>query len=109
MSNDRIVLIKQMLDKNPEDSFLRYAVALEFKKNGDVEKSINYLEELIKKDPNYLASYYQLGKIFEEEGQAHKAIVFYRQGKLIAAKVNDRKTLGELDEALMILDADEEF
>ena len=109
MANDRIFLIKQMLDKNPEDSFLRSAVALEFKKNGDVEKSIDYLEELIKRDPQYLASYYQLGKIFEEQGQAHKAITFYRQGKLIAAKVNDRKTLGELDEALMILDADEEF
>jgi tetratricopeptide (TPR) repeat protein len=109
MANDRIVLIKQMLDKNPEDSFLRYAVALEFKKNGDVEKSIDYLEDLIKRDPQYLASYYQLGKIFEEQGKAHKAITFYRQGKLIAAKVNDRKTLGELDEALMILDADEEF
>lgn len=109
MQNERIVLIKQMLDKNPDDSFLRYAAALEFKKNGDTEKAITYLEDLIKHDPQYLASYYQLGKIYEEQSQAHKAITFYRQGKLIAAKVNDRKTLGELDEALMILDADEEF
>lgn len=109
MQTERIALINQMLDKNPDDSFLRYAAALEFKKNGETEKAIEYLDQLIKKDPNYLASYYQLGKIYEEQGMAHKAIAYYRQGKLIAAKVNDRKTLGELDEALMILDADEEF
>jgi cytochrome c-type biogenesis protein CcmH/NrfG len=74
-----------------------------------MEKAIAKLEGLAKKDPNYLATYYQLGKIFEEQGLAHKAITYYRQGKLLAAKVNDKKTLGELSEALMILDADEEF
>lgn len=109
MQNERIALIKQMLDKNPNDSFLRYAAALEFKKNGNLEKSKEYLEELIKRDPAYLASYYQLGKIYEEEGDSQKAISFYRQGRLVAAKVDDKKTLGELDEALMILDADESF
>ena len=37
-----------------------------------------------------------------------KAINVYKSGKVIAKKQNDMKTIGELTEALMILDADED-
>lgn len=102
-------MISEMLKKNPDDSFLRYAAALENKKAGEEEIAIELLEELIRKNPDYLAAYYQLGKLFENKGQAHIAIKHYKAGKELAAKANDKKTMGELGEALLILDADEEF
>ena len=51
---------------------------------------------------------YQLGKLYEQSSDTEKAITVYRDGKVVAKKAKDRKTLGELTEALMILDADEE-
>lgn len=109
MNKERMEMISEMLRKNPDDSFLRYAAALEHKKNDESEIAIGLLEELIRKNPDYLAAYYQLGKLYEAKGQVHVAIKHYKNGKELATKVNDKKTLGELSEALLILDADEEF
>jgi len=102
--SERFTMIQEMLRQNPEDSFLHYAVALEFKKHGDLKKAIEMLEELSEKHPDYLASYYQLGKMQEENAQPKKAINTYKKGIELAKTQNDRKALGELNEALMLLE-----
>jgi len=103
-------MILDMLQHNSDDSFLRYAAALEYIKIDDKDKAIHYLKSLVKDFPEYLATYYQLGKILEEKGKPEKAIEIYKKGREVAKKQQDRKTLGELSEALMILDIyDEEF
>jgi hypothetical protein len=45
-----------------------------------------------------------LGGLLSEKGQTDKAIQVYKEGKEVAKKQNDTKTLGELSEALMLLD-----
>ncbi len=97
-----------MLETNPKDSFLHYAAALEHHKNGDLNTAIKTIKGIIKNDPDYLASYYQLGKLLEEKGKAEEAIDIYKQGISVARKQNDIKTLGELSEALMLLDVYED-
>jgi len=97
-----------MLETNPKDSFLHYAAALEHQKNGDLSQAIKILKNLIKQDPDYLASYYQLGKILEDRSRAEEAVEVYKAGKSVAAKKNDMKTLGEIAEALMLLDVYED-
>ncbi len=97
-----------MLATNPKDSFLQYAAALEYQKNKDLAGAIKIIQRIIKNDPEYLASYYQLGKMLEEKGKVDEAIATYKAGKAIAKKQNDTKTLGELSEALMLLDVYED-
>lgn len=108
MSNDRLKMIENMLETNPKDSFLHYAAALEHHKNGDLNTAIKTIKGIIKNDPDYLASYYQLGKLLEEKGKAEEAIEIYKQGRSVARKQNDMKTLGEISEALMLLDVYED-
>lgn len=105
---DRLQMIEHMLETNPRDSFLRYCAALEHQKKGDIPQAVKILKAIIKTDQDYLASYYQLGKILEEKGKPEEAIAIYKQGKLIAKKLNDSKTSGELSEALMLLDVYED-
>ena len=107
MDQRRLDLIQEMLEKNPGDSFLNYAAALEYHKEGQPKKAIEVIESLLQRDENYLGAYYKLGKLYEEMGEVDKAITTYRKGKEIAKKTNDAKTTGELVEALMILDEDE--
>lgn len=107
MTLNRLELIEEMLEKNPADPFLKYAAALEFRKLGDQQKASRFLFELRKSQPDYLATYYQLGKLLEEEGKTKIAIEIYKEGREIAKKSNDLKTLGELSEALLILDEEE--
>ena len=108
MSDTRLELIEDMLQKSPKDSFLNYAAALEHKKSGNLERAIELMEFLVKNDPDYLGVYYQLGKLYEELQQTKKAIQTYKAGKEVARKLNDQKTIGELTEALMFLDEDAE-
>lgn len=108
MERNRLELIMEMLDKNPEDSFLNYAAALEFKKIGNQEKAIEIIESIVDRDRKYIGSYYQLGKLYEEKDQQDKAIKIYKEGKVVARELNDVKALGELSEALLILDDSDE-
>ena len=103
MDQSRLNQIMQMLEKNPDDSFLNYAAALEFKKNGKIDSAIDLLEKLIASDENYLAAYYQLGKNYEAVSETERAKNIFLKGKDIAVKKNDLKTLNEIEEALILL------
>lgn len=103
MNNSRLELIEQMLKSNPNDAFLNYAAALEFKKNGDITKAISILEQLSDIDESYLPTYYQLGKCYERQNEVTKAIDAYKKGITFATQQTDNKTLLELKEALFLL------
>jgi tetratricopeptide (TPR) repeat protein len=104
MSSPRFLQLLEMLKTEPNDSFLNYALALEYAKSNDLEKAIELIEALLLKDENYLGAYYQLGKLHEQIGDLQEAIVNYNKGIEIAKKLNNKKTLGELNEALMMLE-----
>lgn len=107
MSKRRLDLILEMLEKDPTDNFLIYAAALEYQKEGKEKKAMKHLEKLTGNYPDYLAAYYTLGKIYENTGHIDKAILTYKKGKEVAKKQKDEKTIGELTEALMLLDEEE--
>ncbi|NNC83847.1 MAG: hypothetical protein HKN79_09725 [Flavobacteriales bacterium] len=104
MSQQRIDLIKEMLHKNPTDSYLRYAIAMEYLEIGNKAVALKELETVIKKDKGHVATYPVLGKLLEEKGKTKKAIEVYQSGLEIARKKNDTKVIGALSEALLILD-----
>lgn len=107
-TDDRLRMIEEMLSSNPNDPFLKYAAALEHRKKGHSEMVIEIFEDLIQNHPDYLGTYYQLGKMYEDQGDVEKALDIYRKGRAIAQAQNDSKTLGELSEALMLLEDDED-
>ena len=107
MSQTRLELIMEMLEKDPNDPFLLYAVALEYKKTGNFVVATKQLENLLKSHPKYLGTYYLLGKLYEESEEIAKAIKIYKAGKIIATSNGDHKILGELNEALLLLEDDD--
>jgi tetratricopeptide (TPR) repeat protein len=108
MSEERFKMIQNMLEENPEDSFLNYAAALELHKRGRTPQAIEIIEQIIGRDPDYLGAYYQLGKLLEGENKIERAIDIYKAGKIIAKALDDKKTLSEISEALMMIDDDDD-
>lgn len=106
MSSQRIYQLKEMLKNEPDDSFLNYALALEYAKAGDPKKAIELIEALLTHDKNYLGAYYQLGSLYEQTADIQRAAITYEKGIIIAQQQQNKKTLGELREALMLLDND---
>ena len=100
----RLEQLREMLQKEPLDPFLNYAIALEYAKAGDRATGISIIEAILQRDEDYLGAYYQLGKLYEESGQTEKAATVYTKGMEIAKKQKNSKTLGELNTALMLLD-----
>lgn len=100
----RLAKIHEMLIQEPEDSFLNYALALEYAKTANLKKAIELIENVLKRDENYLGAYFQLGKFYEQIGDFQKAAIIYNKGILIAQKKKDNKTLAELSEALIMIE-----
>jgi tetratricopeptide (TPR) repeat protein len=85
----------EMLSQSPEDEFLNYAVAMEFKSELNLTQSILFFENCIKINPNHTAAMYQLALIFEEKGEISKVLEILDRGISILKSTNDRKTLNE--------------
>lgn len=88
------------LEQDPDDSFARYAVALELRSAGRIPEAIEQLEELRRRDPSYVATYYQLGEILAQSGSIDRADEAFRAGIEVARAVGDTHTRSELEAAL---------
>jgi tetratricopeptide (TPR) repeat protein len=99
MEGSRYAKLVEMLDKQPDDLFLQYALAMEYlgmQKPQDAEK---LFRAIIETDVHYVAAYYQLGKLLEPVNE-HEAINIYEKGMEEAQLKNDRKTVNEFRAAL---------
>jgi Tfp pilus assembly protein PilF len=97
---NRIEILSGFLQQDPNDSFSRYALALEFVKAGQIDDARREFETVLEKDPSYVATYYQLGGFYRAQGLKHEAEKTYRSGIAVAAKVGDSHTQSELEGAL---------
>lgn len=101
---NRIAQIKKMMETDPHDSFLVYALALEQEKEGKLKAAIKTIENLMQKDPEYLGAYYKLGKLYESIKDEEAAKKAYVKGIELATKKDDNKSRGELEEALWLIE-----
>ena len=100
---NRIEVLRGFLNDNPNDSFSRYALALEYIKLGQNDEALREFESVVKNDPGYVATYYQLGQLYQKLGQKHEAEKTLRTGITVAAKAGDEHTRSELEAALETL------
>ena len=87
----RIEQLQEFLKDGSNDSFLKYALALEYVRIEENDTAKDCFLKLIKQDENYLASYYQLGKLYELLNDLESAIEIYKKGIKIAQKVKIKK------------------
>ena len=100
----RLEELKILLVENPTDNFITYACALELIKLNQVKEAILLLEQLLLRDQDYLAAYYQLGKFYEMNHEMKNASQTFTKGMEVAKKQNNQRTLNELSSALGLLD-----
>ena len=89
---------------DPNDSFSRYALALELDKADSRVNAAGELREVIARDPGYVAAYYHLGRILSRLGEMEEARAVYKRGLEAASAARDQRSLSEIQEALAMLD-----
>ena len=97
-------LIYDMLVKEPNDVFLNYALAMEHLATDEFKEAELQFKKVLSINPEYLPCYYQLGQVNEKLNNNEQAISFYKEGVALANKQGNKKALGELNEALWMLE-----
>jgi len=108
MSN-RLQQLNDFLQESPNDPFLSYALATEHLKLGHTDEALRRFEALVGDHPDYVGTYYHLGKLYEALDRKDDAVSVYEKGMQAAKNKRDMHALSELQAAYRAAtDMDEE-
>jgi tetratricopeptide (TPR) repeat protein len=79
MQASRLEKLLEFIKNEPEDEFLKYALATEYLRLNDTTKALEYYEDLVSKHPGYVGTYYHLGKLYEALNRKPDAISTYEK------------------------------
>jgi len=99
-SEQRIEKLKELIAKDPADSFSQYALALEYSGLNEPLTAIELLEELIQRDEKYIPAYQQLGQAYGKLNRTKEAKQAYRKGIDLAHEQKEDKAEKEMREEL---------
>ena len=100
MSNIRLQKLAEMLEKQPNDTFLLYAMGMEYLGMGDVNVAEKHFKLVLEVDKANVATYYQLGILFTKNNREIEAQDFLEKGYELAKQKGDLKTQNEFRSAL---------
>ena len=100
---EKLPKLQAMLEKQPNDPFLLYGIAMEHKKMNDHATALTFLDRCISADPNYCYAYFQRGQICEITGDLDTAKRSYNDGIAAARRAGDAHAQSELEGALQML------
>ncbi len=92
----RLQQLFSLLEQNPKDSFVRFALAKEYENTGDHEKALEFYLNLLKDDPDYVGAYFHLAELYAQGNQTEEAMKIYNTGIQVAQKLSDHHALSEL-------------
>lgn len=103
MASTRLEILKNMVAERPEDSFLRYGLAMEYRNSGDNERAMDEFNSLMASAPDYVPAYFHAGQTLERLGRSEDAREVYRRGIEAATRKGDQHARSELEGALDLL------
>lgn len=99
MQSTRLIKLLDFLQSDPNDPFVLYALATEYNSVNDTDKALQYYLKLINEHPNYVGTYYHLGKLYQKIGQSELALDIYQKGMVTARNKKDMHAFSELQGA----------
>lgn len=96
MTINRLERLLEFFKNEPNDPFLKYALATEYLRLNNTEEALGFYLDLVAKHTDYIGTYYHLGKLYEQLGQQNDALKVYEQGIDVAKRIKDQHALSEL-------------
>jgi tetratricopeptide (TPR) repeat protein len=96
MEISRLDKLLEFIKNEPNDEFLKYALATEYLRLNQVDKALEYYEDLTANHPQYVGTYYHLGKLYEALNRKDDAIKTYEKGMEITKAKRDNHAFSEL-------------
>lgn len=95
--------IEELLAADPNDVFLKYALAKELASEGNVPAALTAFDRVIAEHPDYVPAYFQKGQTLAGEGDVDAARIVLTRGIEVAKQVGDRHAEGEMTAFLDML------
>lgn len=85
---DRVSMLKEILEQNPDDAFARYGLALEFSNAGETALAMAEFEKLLAKHPDYTAGYFMAAQTLAKDERIDDA------KKMLGSGISSAKRTG---------------
>src|SRR5687768_1275212 len=96
---DRLAMLEKMVASGANDPFVRYGLAMEYRRLGQLERATSAFDELLTGHPDYLAAYLMAGGVLVALQRKEQAKALYVRGMALARQQGNSKTLDELESA----------
>lgn len=88
--------LEELLQAEPDDVFLQYAVAMAFVSQGDSAEGLARLQAIVHENPDHVAAYFQAAQLLAQADQIEAARELARRGIDAAVRVGDSHAAGEM-------------
>ena len=100
MATNRLDVLRQLVERNPKDSFALYGLAMEYAQREEYEKAIEQFRTLSEVNPNYSYAYFHAGRVLAKMGRIEEARQWYEKGIEVTSRSGDLHAKGEIEAAL---------
>jgi Tfp pilus assembly protein PilF len=100
MSIERVNHLKSVLEKEPRNSFARYALGMEYSSAGETDAAIEQFRLLLEADPNYVNAYFMGAQQLQHAGRNEDAMIWLRGGIASARNAGNRHAESEMQALL---------
>jgi thioredoxin-like negative regulator of GroEL len=95
--------IEAMLQEDPQDTFLRYSLAMELQKEGAHDESLTRFAELMRERPPHVPAFFMAAKLLLKLHRVDEARAALREGIEVARAQGDHHASSEMSELLIAL------
>ena len=105
INQERINMLNGMLENEPRDLFLNYALGMEFLNDtSSFTLAKTQFQKVLELNPDYIPAFYQLGKLCELRAEKAEAMNYYQKGLELAKVQKNNKAINEFGEAIFMIE-----
>ena len=97
---DRVGALNEILTQNPHDTFARYGLAMEYSKQGDLDRAMAEFSILLKADPNYTPGYFMAAQTLVRADRTAEAKAMLSDGIASARRAGNLHAQSEMEAML---------
>lgn len=94
---DRIAALNEVLTENPKDAFARYGLAMEYSKQGDLDRALAEFSILLENHPDYTAGYFMAAQTLARAERTEEAKKMLAEGIASAKRTGNLHAQSEME------------
>ena len=97
---DRISTLNEILEQDPNNTFARYGLAIEYGNSGQTERALEEFGKLLSSNPDYAAGYFMAAQTLVKANRAQEAKQMLQGGIAAAKRKGDSHAQSEMQAML---------